>query len=80
MPTRKLSNLPREGTKDRQKMDAMRRPGGATQIELQAIDAEGIPGSQGYGTYKNDCARYAEFLNLKCKIEGSGKTRRYSLV
>jgi hypothetical protein len=75
MPTRKLRRLPREGTKDRAKLEAMRRRGGATQAELQDID-----GNDGYGTYIHDCGRYAEFLGLECKVTGTGSRRCYELV
>jgi hypothetical protein len=70
----KLGKLPREGTKDRAKLEAMRRigpPHGATQLELQKIDG------LGWGTYKNDGARYAEILDGELKIWGSGPDRRY---
>jgi hypothetical protein len=72
---RKLKRLPAEGTKDRAKLEAMRRPAGARQDELQEIDGNG-----GWGTYKNDCAVYAELLGAECKIWGSGASRRYRLV
>jgi hypothetical protein len=72
---RKLNRLPGEGTKDRAKLEAMRRPNGVTQRELQEID-----GNDGWGTYKNDGARYAEFLRLKLQISGDGSSRRYRLV
>ena len=64
---RTLRRLPADGTKDRAKLEAMRQPGGARQRELQDIDGNG-----GYGTYKNDGARYAIFLDLELKISGSG--------
>ncbi|UFX48596.1 hypothetical protein HAP47_0018805 [Bradyrhizobium sp. 41S5] len=72
---RVLKRLPAERTKDRAKLEAMRRPGGARQHELQEIDGNG-----GYGTYKNDGARYAAFLALELKISGSGTNRLYRLV
>jgi hypothetical protein len=72
---RTLKRLPADGTKDRAKLEAMRRPGGARQLELQDIDGNG-----GYGTYKNDGARYATFLDLDLKISGSGDNRLYRLI
>lgn len=75
MPTHKMRQLPREGTKDRAKLEAMRRPRGAGQTELQDIDGNG-----GYGTYSRDCERYAEFLGLRCKVTGIGAGRRYELI
>ena len=72
---RKMKSLPATGTKDRAKLEAMHRPGGARQSELQEIDGEG-----GWGTYKNDGARYADFLGLELKISGSGANRLSRLV
>jgi hypothetical protein len=72
---RKLSRLPAQGTKDRAKLEAMRRPCGAKQHELQDIDGNG-----GWGTYKNDGRRYAEFLGCELKISGNGPNRLYRLV
>jgi hypothetical protein len=37
----KLRRLPGNGTKDRAKLEAMRRAGGARQSELQDIDGNG---------------------------------------
>jgi hypothetical protein len=51
-----MKSLPVIGTKDRAQLEAMRRPGGSRQSELQNIDGKG-----GWGTYKNDGARYAKF-------------------
>jgi hypothetical protein len=70
-----MRRLPAIGTKDRAKLEAMRRPGGSRQSELQDIDGNG-----GYGTYKNDGARYASFLKLELKISGSGSNRLYQLI
>jgi hypothetical protein len=72
---RKMKSLPATGTKDRAKLEAMRRLGGARQSELQDIDGKG-----GWGTYKNDGARYANFLGVELKISGSGANRLYRLV
>ena len=73
----KLGKLPREGTKDRAKLEAMRRrgpPHGATARELQDIDAsKGKP----WGTYNNDGKRYAEILGGELRIWGSGANMRY---
>ncbi len=72
---RKLNRLPAQGTKDRAKLEAMRRSGGAWQVELQDIDGNG-----GWGTYKNDGKAYADFLGLELQISGSGSKRLYRLV
>lgn len=72
---RKLKRLPAQGTKDRAKLDAMLRvgpPHGAEKSQLQAIDGNG-----GWGTYKNDGKRYADFLGGKLHVTGSGPTERY---
>jgi hypothetical protein len=72
-----FGKLPREGTKDRAKLDAMARRGlpcGASLRELQDIDdSKGKP----WGTYKNDGARYAEMLGGTLRIWGSGPSTRY---
>jgi hypothetical protein len=68
-----LNRLPAEGTKDRAKLEAMRRI--ATQRELEAIDGNG-----GWGTYKNDLKRYVDFLGGEPRIWGSGPSRRYHIV
>jgi hypothetical protein len=70
---RKLNRLPAEGTKDRAKLEAMLRT--ATQRELEDIDGNG-----GWGTYKNDGERYADFLGGELKIRDSGPRRRYRVV
>jgi hypothetical protein len=70
---RKLNRLPAEGTKDRAKLEAMLRT--ATQRELEDID-----GNDGWGTYKNDLKRYADFLGGEPRIWGSGPGRRYRIV
>jgi hypothetical protein len=75
MIVRELNKLPADGTKDRAKLEAMRRPNGAAQNELEEIDGNG-----GWGTYKNDGRAYADLLGLELKISGSGSTRRYRLV
>ena len=72
---RSLNRLPAEGTKDRKKMEAMLRlgsPRGVEKRELQEIDGNG-----GWGTYKNDGKRYADFLGGKLHIWGEGKSERY---
>jgi hypothetical protein len=72
---RRLNRLPALGTKDRAKLEAMTRlgpPQGAEQRELEEIDGNG-----GYGTYKNDGARYAEFFGGELHTWGGGKSRRY---
>jgi hypothetical protein len=72
----KLGKLPREGTKDRAKLEAMRRlgsPRGASQRELNDIDAYNYD----WGTYKNDGARYAEMLGGELVVWGDGQNRRY---
>ena len=68
-----LNRLPAEGTKDRAKLEAMRRV--ATQRELEDIDGNG-----GWGTYKNDLKRYADFLGGEPRIWGSGPSRRYRII
>jgi hypothetical protein len=72
---REMKSLPAVGTKDRTKLEAMRRPGGARKSELQDIDGNG-----GWGTYKNDGARYAKFLELELRISGSGANELYRLL
>jgi hypothetical protein len=72
---REMKRLPALGTKDRAKLEAMRRCGGARKSELQLIDGNG-----GWGTYKNDGARYAKFLGLELKVSGSGPNELYRLV
>jgi hypothetical protein len=72
---RTVNRLPGDRTKDRAKLEAMRRLNGATQSELQEIDGNG-----GWGTYNNDGRAYADFLGLELKISGSGLSRRYRLV
>jgi hypothetical protein len=72
---RKMSKLPKLGTKDRAKLEAMIRlgpPQGAEHRELEGIDENG-----GWGTYKNDGARYAEFFGGELHIWGGGQSRRY---
>jgi hypothetical protein len=72
---RKLSRLPAPGTKDRAKLEAMLRQGpsrGARKYQLQEIDGNG-----GWGTYKNDGKRYADFLGGKLHVTGIGATECY---
>ncbi len=73
----RFGKLPREGSKDRAKLEAMRRlgpPHGATTRELQDIDdSKGKP----WSTYKNDGARYAEILGGELRFWGSGPSMRY---
>jgi hypothetical protein len=72
---RKMRRLPAEGTKDRTKLDAMIRrgpPRGAEKRELQDIDGNG-----GWGTYKNDGKRYADFLGGTLRVWGEGQSERY---
>jgi hypothetical protein len=72
---RKMRRLPAQGTKDRMKLDAMIRvgpPRGAEKHELQDIDGNG-----GWGTYKNDGQRYADFLGGRLRVWGEGKSERY---
>jgi hypothetical protein len=73
--TKTLNQLPAEGTKDRKKLEATLRlgpPHGAETRELQEIDGNG-----GWGTYKNDGKRYADFLGGTLHIWGEGKSKRY---
>jgi hypothetical protein len=73
--TKTLNGLPADGTKDRKKLEAMVRlgpPHGAETRELQQIDGNG-----GWGTYKNDGKRYADFLGGTLHIWGEGKSKRY---
>jgi hypothetical protein len=75
MPDAKLQRFPRNGTKDFAKLKAMVRlgpPPGASIQELQEIDGNG-----GWGTYKNDERRYAEFLRGRPHVIGSGASKRY---
>ena len=73
--TKPMSSLPAEDTKDRKKLLAMLRlgsPYGAEKCELQEIDGNG-----GWGTYRNDGKRYADFLGGMLRIWGSGQRERY---
>jgi hypothetical protein len=73
--TKAMNALPAEGTKDRKKLLAMlrlRSPYGAEKRELQEIDGNG-----GWGTYKNDGKRYADFLGGTLRIWRSGQSERY---
>jgi hypothetical protein len=73
--TKAMNTLPAEGTKDRKKLEAMLRlgsPYGVEKRELQEIDGNG-----GWGTYKNDGKRYADFLGGTLHRWGSGQSERY---
>jgi hypothetical protein len=70
-----MNRLPAEGTKDRKKMEAMLSlgsPHGVEKRELQEIDSNG-----GWGTYRNDGKRYADFLGGTLRVWGEGKSERY---
>ena len=73
-----MNRLPAEGTKDRKKLEAMlrlRSPRGVEKRELQEIDGNG-----GWGTYKNDGKRYADFLGGTLHRWSSGQSDRYWIV
>ena len=72
-----MNRLPAEGTKDHKNMEAMLRlgsPHGVDKRELQKIDGNG-----GWGTYKNDGKRYADFLGGTLRVWGSGQSERYCI-
>jgi len=70
----KIPRLAREGTKERQKLEAMCRlgpPHGADHRDLEDIQ------DSSWGTFKNDAERYAKMLGGELRIWGSGPSRRY---
>ncbi len=70
-----MKRLPAEGTKDLKKLKAMLRLGSPRGVEKR--DLREIDGGGGWGTYKNDGARYAAFLGGQLQGWGGGESERY---